>query len=93
MLHLTSAQRTNLGTHIAEFVSAYPPSNVGAVIFADEEGGFGYGASVPAGCRLIATRGELDVLMIVLEFSPAGLKTDPEQLSDFLNVLCGPEPS
>ncbi|WP_018353051.1 hypothetical protein [Longispora albida] len=66
MLNSTPEQRKELGAKIKDFGANFAPNEPDAVLFIDHAGGFGYsaGPQAPAGCRIIATRGELDWLMV-----------------------------
>ncbi|WP_018351440.1 hypothetical protein [Longispora albida] len=90
MLHLTTEQHQELGAQIAEFTAIYPPSNLNAVIYAHSGGHFAHGESLPAGSLLIATRGEVETLMIGYGFLPIEFEESPDRLAEFTDLVCGP---
>ncbi|WP_018353286.1 hypothetical protein [Longispora albida] len=88
MLNSTPEQRKELGAKIKDFAASYQPNQPEAILFMDDTGEFGYsaGRQAPAGCRIIATRGELDWFMLSHGYQPGDL-ADPGKLDAFAELV------
>ncbi|MEV6526903.1 hypothetical protein AB0M43_33725 [Longispora sp. NPDC051575] len=66
MFNPTPDQRKELGGKIRDFLNEHPPTDVDAVLFVDDHaaGGYSAGPDVPAGCRLLVRRDELDMIAV-----------------------------
>ncbi|WP_018349977.1 hypothetical protein [Longispora albida] len=89
MLSLTAAQHRELGEKVRELLLQPWGTATGPVLFADGHGGFGCARQLPAGCQLIATRAEVDLLLAGYGFHVTDLD-DEGRRSAFVALMCAP---
>lgn len=75
MLRLTPVQIVDLGRELANFIHAYPPNEIDAVLFLDHHGVFGSsaGPDAPSECRIVINRAGVDCLMVLHTYTTLDL--------------------